>query len=85
MIRLRAALWKVVVNVAAVVLIIAGIILGPVPILPGMPLVIAGIFLLNFEGKQELLLKVGRTRVMRWVMDRSPQLVAFWRKMGLRP
>lgn len=85
MIRLRDALWKIVVNVAAVVLIIAGIILGPVPVLPGMPLVIAGILMLNFKGKHELLLKIGRTRLMQWIMDRSPQLSAFWRKMGLRP
>lgn len=85
MIRLRAAIWKVVANIAAVVLIIAGIILGPVPVLPGMPLVIAGILMLNFRRKHELLLKVGQTRVMQWIMDRSPQLAAFWQKMGLRP
>jgi len=85
MIRLRAAIWKVVVNIAAVVLIVGGIILGPVPVLPGMPLVIAGILLLDFKGKHELLLKIGRTRIMQWIMDRSPQLTAFWQKMGLRP
>jgi len=85
MTRLRAALWKVLVNVAAVVLIVAGIVLGPLPVLPGTPLVIAGILLLNFKGKQALLLKVGRTRVMTWIMDRSPQLAAFWQRMGLRP
>ena len=85
MIRLRTALGKIVVNVAAVVLIIAGTILGPVPVLPGMPLVIAGILLLDFKGKHELLLKIGQTRLMRWIMDRSPQLAAFWQKMGLRP
>lgn len=85
MIRFRAALVKVGVNIAAVVLIIAGIILGPVPILPGMPLVIAGILLLNFKRKHEMLLKVGQTRAMQWIMDRSPQLAAFWQKMGLRP
>ncbi len=85
MVRLRAALWKILVNIAAVVLIIAGMILGPLPVLPGTPLVIAGILLLSFRGKKELLLKVGQTRVMRWVMDRSPQLAAFWQRMGLRP
>jgi hypothetical protein len=85
MVRLRAALWKVLVNVAAVVLIVAGMILGPLPVLPGTPLVSAGILLLDFKGKKELLLKVGQTRVMQWVMERSPQLAAFWQKMGLRP
>jgi len=85
MVQLRTMLWKIGVNIAAIVLIIAGIILGPLPVLPGSPLVIAGILMLDFKGKKTLLLKIGRTRPMQWVMARSPQLATFWHKMGLRP
>ena len=70
--RRRNPIVRVALIVLGTVLVIAGIALGPVPVVPGFPLVIAGVLLLAASSG---VARRGINRAERWLPERPRRLV----------
>lgn len=70
--RRRNPIVRVALIVLGTVLVIAGIALGPVPVVPGFPLVIAGVLLLAASSG---VARRGINRAERWLPERTRRLV----------
>ena len=70
--RRRNPIVRVALIVLGAVLVIAGVALGPVPVVPGFPLVIAGVLLLAASSG---VARRGINRAERWLPERTRRLV----------
>lgn len=68
-------------NVAGVLLILLGVISGFIPILQGWILILAGISMLKFEGKAELIAKFKR---IKWIAPHAKRYDHWKRRVAKR-
>lgn len=77
----RSLLLKIARNVAGVLLILLGGLLGFIPFLPGIVLGILGVALLDFPGKRRLLRRIGSVPLFVRLRRKSPVVARLWQEM----
>lgn len=77
----RSFLIKLARNVAGILLILLGGLLGFIPFLPGIVLGVLGVMLLDFPGKGRLLRRIGSIPLFVRLRRRSPAVARLWREI----